>query len=159
MRFKNHLISFLLACSLFLFIPKVNYAQNQSDSAKVMTVINKLFDGMRLENEHIILSVFDSSAVLMSVGSSLGKTIVHSDDYRSFAKAVGTPHPQVWDEQISNPVIHISGDLASVWAEYNFYLGDKLNHCGIDSFQLVKRDKGWKKLVIIDTRKKAGCEK
>lgn len=159
MRFKDHFIFFLLACSLFLFISKVNYAQSQSDSAKVMTVINKLFDGMRLGNEHIILSAFDSSAVLMSIGSSLGKTIVHSDDYRSFANAAGTPHPQVWDERISNPVIHINGDLASVWAEYSFYLGDKLNHCGIDSFQLVKRDEGWKILVIVDTREKAGCER
>ena len=159
MYYKNHLIFFLLICLLSIAFSKVEYAQVQSDSANVMTVINKLFQGMRLGNEKLVLSAFDSSAVLMSVGSSLGKTIVHSDDYLSFAKAVGTPHPQVWDERISNPVIHISGDLAVVWSEYSFYLGDKLNHCGIDSFQLVKRDDGWKILVIVDTRKKAGCEK
>ena len=159
MRFRNHLVFFLFVCSLFLTFSKTEYAQVQSDSASVMAAINKLFQGMRLGNEKLILSAFDSSAVLMSVGSSLGKTIVHSDDYRSFARALGTPHPQVWDERINNPIIHVSGDLAVVWAEYSFYLGDKLNHCGIDSFQLVKRDAGWKILVIVDTRKKAGCEK
>ena len=159
MRCKNHFIFFLLVFLLFLTFSKIEYAQFQSDSANVMTVINKLFQAMRLGNEKLVLSAFDSSAVLMSVGSSLGKTIVHSDDYLSFAKAVGTPHSQVWDERISNPVIYISGDVAAVWAEYNFYLGEKLNHCGIDSFQLVKRDKGWRILVIVDTRKKEGCER
>ncbi len=159
MRLKNHLMLFSLLCALIFSIPKADFAQVQNDTTKIMTTINKMFEGMKLGNESLFLSAFDSSAVLMSIGSSLGKTIVHSDDYRSFAKAVATPHPQAWDERIRNPIIHIDGDLAVVWADYNFYLGDKLNHCGIDSFQLVKKFEGWKILVIVDTRKKTGCER
>lgn len=142
---------------LIFFISTMIYGQVQNDTTKIISTIKRMFDGMRLGNENLFLSSFDSSAVLMSIGSSLGKTIVHSDDYRSFGKAVGTPHAQVWDERISNVVVHIDGDLASVWTDYNFYLGDKLNHCGIDSFQLVRRDNGWKILVIVDTRRKEGC--
>ena len=156
---KNHLILFFLICFLILFESNGGYAQVQNDSTKIMATINKMFEGMRLGNEELFLSAFDTSAVLMSIGNALGRTTVHSDNYISFAKAVATPHPQVWDERISNPVIHINGELATVWAEYSFYLGDKFNHCGIDSFQLVKRDEGWKILVIVDTRKKVGCEK
>lgn len=158
MYLKNYLRLVLLSYFLVLLVPKVSHAQVQNDTTKIIATINKMFEGMRLGNEELFLSAFDTSAVLMSIGNSLGRTVVHSDDYRSFAKAVGTPHPQVWDERISNPVIHISGELATVWTEYNFYLGDKLNHCGTDSFQLVRRDDGWKILVIVDTRKKTGCE-
>ena len=150
---------FIIFICLFIFsFPKNNFGQFQNDTTKILTVIQKMVEGMRLGNEKLFVSVFDSSAVLMSVGSALGKSTVHSDDYISYARAVGTPHPQVWDERIANPVIHINGDLASVWAEYSFYLGDKINHCGVDSFQLVKRDDGWKILVIVDTRKREGCD-
>ncbi|HKI77328.1 MAG TPA: nuclear transport factor 2 family protein [Ignavibacteriaceae bacterium] len=155
--FANKIIKItILILFLILAFSQVSNAQN--DSTKIMQVINRLFDGMRLGNENLVLSVFDSSAVLMSVGKSLGKINVHSDYYKAFAKAVGTPHLQAWDERIKNPVIHVDGDLATVWAEYSFYLGDMLNHCGIDSFQLIKRNLGWKILVIIDTRKKEDCD-
>jgi hypothetical protein len=160
MQIRNHLKFLLIIFFMLLSFTKNSYSQIQlNDSTRVMTVIQKMFEGMKLANKKLFISAFDSSAVLMSIGNSLGKTNIHTDDYISFAQAVGTPHPQVWDERITNPVIHISGDLASVWAEYSFYLGDKLNHCGIDSFQLVKRDDGWKILVIVDTRRKEGCEK
>ena len=145
----------ILMLFLILAFSQMSIAQN--DSTKIMQVINRLFDGMRLGNENLVFSVFDSTAVLMSIGKSLGKINVHSDNYKAFAKAVGTPHLQAWEEKIKNPIIHVDGDLATVWAEYSFYLGDTLNHCGIDSFQLIRRNSGWKILVIIDTRRKENC--
>jgi len=48
--------------------------------------------------------------------------------------------------------------VAQVWTEYAFYLNKEFSHCGIDAFQLVK-DKEWKIIHLIDTRKKMNCEK
>jgi hypothetical protein len=35
-------------------------------------------------------------------------------------------------------VFELDGPLASVWAEYSFYAGEKFSHCGIDAFQLAQ---------------------
>jgi hypothetical protein len=47
--------------------------------------------------------------------------------------------------------------MASVWAPYKFYLGDKFSHCGVDVFQLMKTGDGWKIIYIVDTRRKGDC--
>ncbi|HUH33176.1 MAG TPA: hypothetical protein VLZ28_04430, partial [Daejeonella sp.] len=51
----------------------------------------------------------------------------------------------------------IDDNLASVWTSYQFYIGDKFSHCGVNSFQLVKGKEGWKIVYLIDTRRKENC--
>jgi hypothetical protein len=47
--------------------------------------------------------------------------------------------------------------MAHVWAPYTFYLGGKWNHCGVDSFELLKVNGAWKLTQLSDTRKRDGC--
>jgi hypothetical protein len=42
--------------------------------------------------------------------------------------------------------------------DYGFFLGDQFSHCGVNSFQLVRTEDGWKTIHLIDTRQQAGCE-
>ena len=76
----------------------------------------------------------------------------------SFVVAVGTPHDEVWDEQIFVYRVEEDGTLASVWTEYTFYLGAKMSHCGVNTFQVVDTEEGWRILNIIDTRRKDNCK-
>jgi hypothetical protein len=43
-------------------------------------------------------------------------------------------------------------------AEYAFYVGERLSHCGVDAFQLFKGPDGWRIFEIADTRRSEGCE-
>ena len=61
------------------------------------------------------------------------------------------------DEPIRNPVVHVSGDLASVWAEYQVRRDTTVTHCGFDAFHLARRDGRWKILNISDTYQRTGC--
>lgn len=47
-------------------------------------------------------------------------------------------------ERIWNPDIRIDGLIATVRAPYDFWIDGKLNHCGIDAFDLIKTEEGWK---------------
>jgi hypothetical protein len=51
----------------------------------------------------------------------------------------------------------VDGNLAMVWAYYEFDTGDKFSHCGVDSFQLGRTDAGWKILLLADSRRRPGC--
>ncbi|MFL5540146.1 MAG: hypothetical protein ACJ8J0_14245 [Longimicrobiaceae bacterium] len=61
------------------------------------------------------------------------------------------------DEPIRNPVVLVSGDLATVWAEYQVRRDTTVTHCGFDAFHLARRDGRWMILNISDTYQQAGC--
>lgn len=130
----------------------------QSATDGVKQAINTLFDAMRKGDSTLLKSVFAKEMVLQSVSNDkTGKAIISVDSANDFAKAIGTPHSAVYDERITFGDVKIDGDLASVWAPYKFYLGDKFSHCGVDVFSLMKTDKGWKIIYIVDTRRKDNC--
>lgn len=74
-----------------------------------------------------------------------------------FIAAVTRPDQPGIDEPIRNPVVHVSGDLASVWAEYQVRRDGAVTHCGFDAFHLSRRDGRWKLLNISDTFQQTGC--
>jgi len=133
------------------------FAQD-SAAGGVKLAINTLFDAMRKGDSALIKTVFAKEMVLQSISKDrTGKTVIAVDSGDDFAKAIGTPHNVVYDERITFNDIKIDGDLASVWAPYKFYLGDKFSHCGVDVFSLMKTASGWKIIYIVDTRRKDNC--
>jgi hypothetical protein len=52
--------------------------------------------------------------------------------------------PADYRERYWDPVVHVRGKLAVVWTPYEFWSGGKTSHCGIDVFELVKEDGGWR---------------
>jgi hypothetical protein len=133
------------------------FAQD-SAAGGVKLAINTLFDAMRKGDSALIKTVFAKEMVLQSISKDKnGKTVIAVDSGDDFAKAIGTPHNVVYDERITFNDIKIDGDLASVWAPYKFYLGDKFSHCGVDVFSLMKTASGWKIIYIVDTRRKDNC--
>jgi hypothetical protein len=126
-----------------------------AEEQAIKAVIQQLFDGMRKGDADMVRAVFDSTARLQSVATTKeGKTILKTEDIAGFVKAVGTPHPVIWDERVLSYEIRIDDRLATAWTPYDFYAGDKYSHSGIDAFQLVKTEKGWKIFQLSDTRRK-----
>jgi hypothetical protein len=147
----------LLILNLLLAISTGVFAQ-QSDTLAIKQTINILFDGMRKGDSTMLRSVFSKDMILQSIANNKeGKTVLSIDKADDFVKAIGTPHTSLYDERIVFSDIKIDGSLASVWAPYQFYLGDKFNHCGVDVFQLMKTADGWRIIYIVDTRRKDNC--
>jgi hypothetical protein len=131
-----------------------------ADRAAVMSVVTRLFDGMRRADSAMVRSVFDPRVRMITVSMRNGlrrTTVEQSAD--AFVTAVGTPHAELWDERIANDRVYIDGDLASVWVDYAFFAGTRFSHCGVDHFLLVRGESGaWRILELADTRRNTGCE-
>lgn len=132
------------------------FAQNDEESA-IKKAVNNLFTGMKTSDSTLARSAFATGAVMQTIVNKEGKVSVRNESVDNFIKLIGTPHKDQYDERIVFSKILIDGPLALVWTDYKFYLGDKFSHCGVNSFQLVKGDKGWQIVYIIDTRRKDGC--
>ncbi|MDG1330885.1 MAG: nuclear transport factor 2 family protein [Crocinitomicaceae bacterium] len=142
---------------LFALITMSSTSWSQTDStriAEVRAVIDQLFEGMRTGDSTLVREVFHENAELYTTYKKDDAFQLSMGSIDEFAKAVGTPHDEVWDERISNMVIQVDDGLASAWMEYSFYVGDKFSHKGVNSMVLVDGERGWKIINIADTRRR-----
>ena len=132
-------------------------AQSAEDSVK--TVVNNLFVAMKNGDASLFKTVFSDSAILQTISRSKeGKTLVRTESVDEFASFVSQLKKDSADERIRFETIKIDGPLAIVWTPYNFYYNGKFSHCGVNSFQLVRFDDGWKIQYLVDTRRRTGCK-
>lgn len=144
-----------LAIILMFAIP----AFGQQDKVEILKPIKALFDGMRAADSVAVKSCFVEGASMHSTFTDKdGKKQLREGNLDKFASAVGTPHDEVWDEQIFSYRVEQDGTLATVWTDFTFYLGDQLSHCGVNAFHVVDTEEGWKILSITDTRRKTDCQ-
>ncbi|WP_421945415.1 hypothetical protein [Pedobacter sp.] len=177
-------VTFLaVICMLFA---NILWAQSDEENA-IKQSVNNLFIGMRTGDSTLASSAFAKESILQTIVSKDGKNIVKTESVSGFSKMIGTPRNQKYDEHIVFSKILIDGPLASIWTDYKFYIGEnhqeqstsknkknaldssitdkrqteiqwKFSHCGVNSFQMVKGDKGWQIIHIIDTRRKENCK-
>ena len=124
---------------------------------EVLDVVVRLFDAMRAGDSAAARALFEPGARLQSVTTRQGALTVSEDSLGMFMRAIGTPHPQVYDERIANERVLIDGPYALAWVDYTFYLGDQKSHCGVDAIQLVRRPAGWRIFALTDTRRRENC--
>jgi len=147
----------LLIVIMLILAGRAVYCQQTATEA-VKHTVNTMFEAMRKGDSALLRSTFSKDMVLQSMSTNKdGKSVLSTENANEFVKAIGASHSAVYNERITFGDIKIDGDLASVWAPYKFYLGDKFSHCGVDVFQLMKTADGWKIIYIVDTRRKDNC--
>jgi hypothetical protein len=136
----------LLASALFL--------RAQDDKKEVLSVIDKLFNGMSTADATAIASTMTPDAKLVADNDNKLAAPRTRDD---FAQRIGSNNNHLL-ERIWNPTVLIRGRIAMVWAEYDLHVAGKFNHCGIDAFTLLKTDEGWKISGIQYTSETQNCK-
>ena len=142
---------------LFIVFPAlagVTQAQTTEDSVKA--TINRLFEGMKKADTTVLKSAFTDDPILHTVATNKKKKVyVRVEKFNDFVKITGQQKEGEADERVQFETIRIDGPLAMVWAPYEFYYKGKFRHCGVNSFQLVRLEDGWKINYLIDTRRKS----
>ena len=148
---------FAILFTLALALAGVARAQTAEDSVKA--TVNRLFEGMKNADTVALKSAFTDDPILHTVATNKKKKVyVRVEKYPDFVKITGQGKAGEADERIQFETIRIDGPMAMVWAPYEFYYKGKFHHCGVNSFQLVKLEDGWKINYLIDTRRKS-CDK
>ncbi|GLX80035.1 hypothetical protein tinsulaeT_33750 [Thalassotalea insulae] len=142
---KTLTLSLLMLCTL----PSV---ANQHQAA--IAPITNLFDAMRAHNGAKLIAQFSENAKLERITK---ENNIHPSDLTKFADFVSQSNKYL-DEQLLDIQVLQSGNLASAWTPFAFYLDGKLSHCGVNSFQLIKQDKQWKIQYLIDNVYQGDCE-
>src|SRR5262245_51995684 len=127
------------------------------DKVDVQAVVARMFEGMREADSTKVRSVMDLGARFAGVRTRDGKTTVSYDAVDGWLSGIARSNKQ-WDERIFDTEVRVDGNIASVWTRYNFYLNGALRHCGVDSFELLRTEAGWKITQLSDTESREGCK-
>jgi len=148
-------IPLLICCASFC---KLNAQITIVEENAVKATINNLFEGMRTADSTLLRKSFAAKSIMQTITTTAeGKSSVRTGNVDAFIRSMSVGHPEKYDERIVFNKVLIDGNLASVWTDYKFYVGDKFSHCGVNSFQLFKGEEGWRIIYIIDTRRKDKC--
>ena len=138
----------------------VNFLKAQ-ENKEVLTPINLLFEGMEKADTALINNAFDKNAKMFTgFVDKNGNDVVKEGSLIEFVTTIANKPKESpkWIEKLHNTSVKVDGNIAQVWTEYTFFVGDKFIHCGVDAFQLVKTNGKWKIIHLMDTRRKTGCE-
>ncbi len=116
----------------------------------VLAPVKALFEGMSKRDAAAIreTALPGAMVVLMRDGKPTQMTI------ESFAERVGKPGSTHIEERIHDPLVRIDNDLAVVWAPFVFLVDGKVDHCGTDLFNMVRKDGIWLIASVADTGRK-----
>ena len=125
------------------------HAATPEDHA-VLAPIQAMFQGMANRDAKAIMDPLlpGGTMVLMRDGTPTQLT------FQAFADRVSRPATTHIEERIHDPLIRIDNDLAMVWAPFDFLVEGKIDHCGTDLFNLVRKDGRWLIASVADTGRK-----
>jgi hypothetical protein len=136
-------------------LPIAAPAQDAEQKA-VIAVVEKLFDGMRKADTAMMRLLFAGPGVRMMGINREGQFNPQPVD--GWLTGIGRkPAEQIWDEKTWAHEAKVDGNIAQVWMQYAFYIGERLNHCGVNAIDFMKFGTEWKIVSIMDSRRNTGC--
>ena len=115
----------------------------EGDKKDILKVIDIFMTAVNSKDK----SVFDSVSYK---GIQRIVTLVDQDKVRTTVYDNDTLLAELKDiddgfrERYWDAAVLTDGNIASVWAPYDFFRNGKFSHCGVDLFYLVKESKEWK---------------
>lgn len=132
-------------------------AASAADRDAVIAAVQALFDAMRTRDTIAIRAAFTPDAQLVSIRTVPGAPArFQTQPLAAFVTSVGRA-PEELIERMWDPRVEIAGELASLWAPYEFRIGANFSHCGHDAVHLVRSADGWKIAGVAYTVVTTGC--
>ena len=134
-------------------------AQN-SDIEDVKATVKAFFEAFHKQDTTALKSMAKGDIKLQSISvNAEGKSVLKENDYSQFIKSIASiPKDNTFEEKLLDFSIQDDGNMANAWTPYEFWYNGNFSHCGVNSFQLIKEDKDWKILYLVDTRRRKGCK-
>ena len=117
------------------------YAASASDQTEILATLQRLFDALGSGDGDALRALLDPEIQMHSVEQDAdGTPSVGTSTLEQLVARVEAEGPPLI-ERMFDPEVRISGDLATIWTPYDFYIGSELSHCGADAVTL-KREAG-----------------
>jgi hypothetical protein len=123
---------------VFMLLGPLAHAMS-SEQAAALASFQGLLDG---------LGKRDKAAMMAQVLPGASGTFVRDGKPKqmtieALADNIAKPGSDTYEERIRDPLVRVDGDIAIVWARFQFLLNGKIDHCGTDIATLVLSEGRW----------------
>lgn len=128
-----------------------------TENKDALGAVNNLFSLMAAHKpaEIITMHTPESQLTALIVGRD-GKSKIENLSREAFSKFFEKKTAEL-QEKMYEEKVRVDGDLATVDGRYVFTVNGKLQHCGMNSFHLIRTADGWKLGNSISTIEPNGC--
>jgi hypothetical protein len=143
MRYARPVRVVVIAIAVLAAAGNVRAQSSTTEADTVLKTVQMFFDTMAAKDVEGARQILQPQGRFHAMRVRDGKPEVRAfsnEEYFADLQA----SKQKMRERIWNPEVRVSGLIASVRAPYDFWLDGKLSHCGIDQFDLIKTEDGWK---------------
>ena len=129
-----------------------------SEEGQVLAPIQRTFDAITAgDGAAILAATRPEGRATAVVERADGTRAVRTFEWSAFAAQLKPGADRRVERFVGQPAVEIDGDMAMVWAPYDFTINGKLAHCGVNHFDLVRQDGGWRILNVTWTQRTTGC--
>ena len=145
--------------SIILLIISIGGKAQESDKKIIKNTIDSFFIAFHDKDTVALKQYAKPTMMLQSIGKDKEQQQrLTVSKYSDFVQSIANiPDDVSFEEKILEYNIQIDGDMAHVWTPYEFWLNNVLHHCGVNSFQLFKKEDNWSIIYLVDTRRTTGC--
>lgn len=130
----------------------VTYEPAPLERDEIVAALQTVFDALAGRDADLLRGVMDPDIVMSySETTSDGEIVFGSSTLEELASRIEmSPAPLI--ERMWDPVVRVSGAMATIWTPYDFYVGAEFSHCGVDAATLMSTEDGWKVVGLDWTR-------
>jgi hypothetical protein len=142
-----------LALSAALAVLSACAQAQDAEKRQVIQTVERTFQAMAGRDAAALRAILLPAAQFTAITPTGTVSTASAEEFvQRIAAAKETPLERMW-----NPVVLLSGRLATLWAPYDFHRGAQFSHCGVDAVHLVQTPEGWKIMSIAYTVQKENC--
>lgn len=133
-----------ISCCILIAAALCGAARAEDPERKaVLDVVQKFLDTMAAQDVEGAQKIVIPEGSFYSVRMQDGKPVLHRFTNQSYLSELpGTKQrvrERVWDSEV-----RVHGRIATVWTPYDFWRDGAFSHCGVDAFDLIQTEEGWK---------------
>jgi hypothetical protein len=138
---------------LVLSNDRAGHVDTLQDETQALAAVQRLLTGWHDADTVVAGSVLHPMFRLLTLREvGTPQEEIQTDTRDRIQQTVSKLSVGAWEIRLQNPRATVSGDgIATVWGQYQFYIKGKINHCGIESYQLYKVRAGWQIVNFADT--------
>lgn len=132
------------------------FADEAEDRAAVVNMVQEFFDAMTARDAEAMKSLLTSDGIFYGYREGPDGLVVVRPTHESYAEGLAEPGPTLI-ERFWDPTVLLHGRIAAVWTPYDLFVDGEFSHCGIDNFNFLKTDDGWKITGIVFSMERDNC--
>lgn len=128
-----------------------------ADTAEPIDAVNTFFEAMSKNDAVLAASVMIEDGVLYGYSEGAESSDLIRVSIGQFLEGWKTRTDSVL-ERIWDAEVLVHQRLAVAWTPYDFFVNGEFHHCGVNSFNLIHMDDGWKITGVTFSVETESCE-